>query len=127
MADITLNCTKCGAPVPYDGSDVKTIQCPFCNSTIIVPVDLRPRKIPTVSMRQYTPAQVDQVEAPTSNRAGVIAVTVLVGVLIFVGALIAILAFSSGNSESDCRGSHSDSDRGYSSDGYPRAVPDACL
>ena len=37
MDNLTFNCTHCGAPINYDGSDVPAIQCPFCNTTVVVP------------------------------------------------------------------------------------------
>ena len=36
----TLNCPNCGAPLDYKGSD-PIIRCPFCNSSVIVPDNLR--------------------------------------------------------------------------------------
>jgi hypothetical protein len=44
MANITLNCSQCGAPVQYDGSDVTTVICPFCNTTVAIPPEMRPVK-----------------------------------------------------------------------------------
>jgi hypothetical protein len=44
MANITLNCAHCGAPVQYDGSDVTTVICPFCNTTVAIPPEMRPVK-----------------------------------------------------------------------------------
>ena len=39
MAD-SFNCPNCGAPLDYKGSD-PIIRCPFCNSSVIVPDNLR--------------------------------------------------------------------------------------
>lgn len=37
----TFNCPKCGAPQNYQGGTAPTIQCPYCETTIIVPPELR--------------------------------------------------------------------------------------
>jgi len=38
----SLNCPNCGAPLEYDGND-PIIRCPYCNSSVIVPENLRAR------------------------------------------------------------------------------------
>lgn len=38
----SLNCPNCGAPLDYDGKD-PIIRCPYCNSSVIVPENLRAR------------------------------------------------------------------------------------
>ena len=37
----TFHCPNCGAPLDYSGGDAATIRCQFCQSTVIVPVELR--------------------------------------------------------------------------------------
>ena len=37
----TFNCPKCGAPQTYQGGAAATIQCPYCETTLIVPAELR--------------------------------------------------------------------------------------
>lgn len=44
MANFTLNCASCGAPVEYNGSDVPGVICPFCGTTVIIPREMRPDK-----------------------------------------------------------------------------------
>lgn len=39
--DQTFRCTNCGAPQDYKGGSAATIQCPYCNTTLIVPASLR--------------------------------------------------------------------------------------
>src|SRR5512140_898424 len=39
MSD-TFNCPNCGAPLDYKGSD-PIIRCPYCNSSVVVPDNLR--------------------------------------------------------------------------------------
>jgi len=46
-----FNCPNCGAPLDYKGGDDKTIRCPFCNNSVIVPEELRaPSATPLVEM-----------------------------------------------------------------------------
>jgi len=35
-----LNCSNCGAPLDYSGSET-TIRCPYCGSSVVVPEELR--------------------------------------------------------------------------------------
>lgn len=37
----TFTCPKCGAPQEYKGGSAPTIQCPYCDTTLIVPEALR--------------------------------------------------------------------------------------
>jgi len=67
MVAKSFNCPKCGGPLTYDGSDISTMQCPFCNSTVIIPAELRPAKI-----RKQMPRS----SAPNVSRA-VLIITVL--------------------------------------------------
>jgi len=90
MTETTLNCNKCGAPVVYDGRDVTTIQCPFCNSTIIIPVALRPRKEPVV----------DTIVVSQGNHSGAVILAVIAVVLVMIGALVSIFAFTGGSEDS---------------------------
>src|SRR5436190_3804330 len=36
-----FNCPNCGAPLDYKGGDDVTLRCPFCNTSVIVPQELR--------------------------------------------------------------------------------------
>ena len=38
---LTFTCPKCGAPQNYQGGAAPTIQCPYCDTTLIVPEALR--------------------------------------------------------------------------------------
>lgn len=42
MAKIkSFKCPSCGAPLEYKDSDVLSVRCPFCSSSVIVPEELR--------------------------------------------------------------------------------------
>ncbi len=36
-----FNCSSCGAPLDYPGGSEATLRCPFCNSSVVVPEELR--------------------------------------------------------------------------------------
>jgi DNA-directed RNA polymerase subunit RPC12/RpoP len=96
VATQEFNCPNCGAPLDYDGSGA-TIRCPYCETSVVVPAELRPQ---AVRAQPVTPAPVqppaitiDQLEAvSTTARRGVscLASAVLLGVILFVAAMIAI-------------------------------------
>ncbi|MCA9934729.1 MAG: NHL repeat-containing protein [Ardenticatenaceae bacterium] len=39
----TFTCPNCAGNLQHDGGDHLTVQCPYCNSTVIVPENMRPR------------------------------------------------------------------------------------
>lgn len=53
-----FNCPNCGAPLDYTGGDDVTLRCPFCNTSVIVPQELRRR--PTESALTFNPDQFNQ-------------------------------------------------------------------
>jgi LSD1 subclass zinc finger protein len=46
---IPFKCTSCGGPLEYREGGALTVRCPFCDSNIIVPEELRPRSAPQSS------------------------------------------------------------------------------
>jgi LSD1 subclass zinc finger protein len=53
-----LNCPNCGAPLDYTGGDDVTIRCPFCNTSVIVPQELR--RPPSASAPTFDADQFNQ-------------------------------------------------------------------
>jgi|GEM_PF-1606320 len=45
----TFTCPSCGAPLDYDGSARSTIECLYCNSSVIVPQEMRGQRSERVS------------------------------------------------------------------------------
>jgi len=80
MATATFNCPHCGAPLNYDGSDVTTIRCPFCNTTAVVPAELRPARHPKI--------QIIEVRDTAPSRTWII---LPVLVILVVGVLFAVI------------------------------------
>jgi len=68
MEPQTFKCTNCGASLDYDGRAARTVRCPYCGTSIIVPEELR-----TAPRNQSRPAG--------KNASGV----VLVGAIVVVG------------------------------------------
>jgi streptogramin lyase len=93
MAAQELKCPNCGAPIDYDGSDVPTIRCPFCETSVVVPAELRPSKpvqtVQTVYTVSYPQPQYPAPARP--SRVGrVIAWFVAVGMMIALGVGVLI-------------------------------------
>jgi outer membrane protein assembly factor BamB len=91
MAAQTLNCPTCGAPLDYDGGPETTIHCPFCNSSVVVPEELRPEKPPEVVI--ITPSTGSGGGGLT---LGIIAVVII---LIIGGAVFAFLGMTRGRTD----------------------------
>lgn len=51
----TFTCPKCGAPQDYKGGSAPTIQCSYCDTTLIVPEALR---TPTPNFAAFNPAEI---------------------------------------------------------------------
>ncbi|MBN1137922.1 MAG: hypothetical protein JXM73_15135 [Anaerolineae bacterium] len=92
----SFDCPNCGAPL--DAQDIKTptIRCPFCNTSVIVPDELRPEPepegLPGVTILQ---ARVDAPSAPTlSKKDRVLFTWIGFGILLVVlgSILIPLLA-----------------------------------
>lgn len=74
-----FDCPSCGAPLDYDGGPNYTIRCPFCNNSVIVPEEVRPRPVRNV---QAPVVQTQQVRTRLSCVIASIAVAVvLIGVI----------------------------------------------
>ena len=87
-----FNCPNCGGPLTYtpgaEGSDSPTIHCQYCDTDVLLPEELRPRR----------PVQVEYISAPVlpsppvavraqSGGGGWLALAIIVLVLIVVGML----------------------------------------
>ncbi len=59
----TFTCSKCGAPQDYKGGSAPTIQCQYCDTTLIVPEALR---TPAPNFAGFNPAEI-------AREAGVLA------------------------------------------------------
>jgi ribosomal protein L7/L12/sugar lactone lactonase YvrE len=40
----SFNCPNCSAPLDVDSNDITTIRCPYCNTSVIVPEEIRGKK-----------------------------------------------------------------------------------
>src|SRR5262245_55920557 len=64
-----FNCPNCGAPLDYTGGDDVTLRCPFCNTSVIVPDELRTRAQPAESAPTFDVEQFNQLtgKAPSMD------------------------------------------------------------
>jgi hypothetical protein len=74
----TFGCPSCGGPLEYKGGSGKTVQCPFCFNSVIVPKELRS----TTTELPPSPQK--------ANRLRLILIFAAVGLLI-AGGLVALL------------------------------------
>jgi hypothetical protein len=94
MANVTLNCPNCGAPVEYDGSDIPALKCSFCGTTISIPAEMRPAKPARVI--EYVPSSAYQSVYPVKGRgrpATLIVVVVVLFVIVMVGVTALVPIF----------------------------------
>jgi hypothetical protein len=91
MAAQELKCPNCGAPVDYDGSDVPTIRCPFCNTSVVIPAEMRPRPVaPVYTSSQVTSTVIDIGQTSGSSTAGRSRVGCVIGGIVGVVVLFTL-------------------------------------
>jgi len=88
-------CPTCGAPIDYRSTEESTIRCPYCNSSVIVPEELRVKKpqesTPTVPVFPRTlPAQKAAVEQTARRSVAAVLLAASVGLVLITG-LVAFL------------------------------------
>ena len=70
----SFTCPNCGAPLDAPDSDETTIRCPFCETSVIVPEELRrPPKMQFIELNNqvdFTPRMVEFNRQPKSNKSG---------------------------------------------------------
>jgi len=79
----TFDCPSCGGPLEYRGGNDKTVRCPFCLNTVIVPKELRER---TADLPQHQPHQ------PRGLRAALPVVFAAIGLI--AGSIFLAIALS---------------------------------
>ena len=97
MATQTFNCPTCGAPLDYNGGPETTIHCPFCNSSVVVPEEIRPEK----------PSATVVVSPSTDSKYLLIGIATLVGiVLMTIGVIFVVQGATRGTSDQDGPAAH---------------------
>ncbi len=85
MAPLTFNCPNCGAPLDFDGGEETTIHCPFCNTSVVVPKEVRPSIQPKIT-----------IVTPTAKpRGNIVVFFILAGILLFIGGIAFIINLAS--------------------------------
>ena len=83
----TLKCPSCGAPVEVDDqTTARTVRCPFCSNTVVVPEAYRRQEAPPVRISFGS-------QGARPARTGLL-LLVPIGIIVFVGVVIAVIAFS---------------------------------
>ncbi|MDR3574840.1 MAG: hypothetical protein P4L50_13330 [Anaerolineaceae bacterium] len=70
MATKTFTCPNCGAPLDYKDTNAATMRCPFCETSVVVPEELRPPKPVTNDTVNVVYPTVQT--APARGRGGVV-------------------------------------------------------
>lgn len=98
MAAQEFNCPNCGAPLDVAGSSSATMRCPYCDTSVIVPVEMRRADKETQATStprvQSTRITIEQQEtaAAAQKRTSCLAVIILAGVLLLAGSIFAVSA-----------------------------------
>jgi sugar lactone lactonase YvrE len=76
----TFDCPSCGGPLEYKGGNDKTVRCPFCLNSVIVPKELRARTADLLHIR-----------VRPSHVALPVIIFAVAGVIIIVGVVLAVM------------------------------------
>jgi LSD1 subclass zinc finger protein len=77
-----FNCPNCGAPLNYEGGDSPTIRCPYCDTVVVVPDEIRPAR--PVSVEVISVSHLNTARQPAPVTGGM-------GVALFIGIFILVL------------------------------------
>ncbi len=86
----TLTCPHCGAPLDYTG-DAATIRCPYCETSVVVPAELRKHAAPAASEQPTTVVIPIDTPAIAQSAGCGIGGAILIGV--FVLFILGIVGF----------------------------------
>jgi outer membrane protein assembly factor BamB/uncharacterized Zn finger protein (UPF0148 family) len=93
MAAQEFNCPNCGAPLDYTGTGA-TLRCPYCDTSVMVPAELRPPVVEAaaeqVEKQEIILAKLQEATAASAPRSACLGYAVLIGIVLFVAAMIAI-------------------------------------
>jgi DNA-directed RNA polymerase subunit RPC12/RpoP len=83
MATQAFTCPNCGASLGSPGDDTTTIKCPYCNTSVIVPEELRTTHAPTFVVTSPRPAS-SNIGARGCIIAAAVLLVLFMAVLVFV-------------------------------------------
>ena len=93
MAAQEFNCPKCGAPLDYQGTGA-TMRCPYCETSVVVPAELRAHAQETTPSRYTAPVQTTVISIGNPQAAVPPAARRSLGMLVTLIVMIAIVAAS---------------------------------
>lgn len=95
MATQEFNCPNCGAPLDYPGTGA-TMRCPYCDTSVVVPAEMRNQAEDSIQEMMPIRPTVITISQPVSvtpaakRSVSCLVTAILVGVVLFVAAMIAI-------------------------------------
>jgi hypothetical protein len=96
MAAEDFNCPNCGAPLDYEGSDSPTIHCPYCDTVVLVPDEMRPEQPVSVQVISIPHLNTSGQSARVMGGIGMgmgLSIGIFIVVMIGIFALISIFVF----------------------------------
>lgn len=99
MAGIELNCPNCGAPLKIEAGADATTRCPYCETTVGIPAELRERSVPLEPQIHVEVIDLRPRTASAPSKGGYTRSDwwILAAVLLGVGAVTALVLLLSEN------------------------------
>ncbi len=85
-----IKCPNCGAPLNFDGVDAPTMHCPYCDSVVAVPEEIRPARPITVDVSSFFPQTA--AGQPARKKGGSLALALIVATVILLVGVFAFIA-----------------------------------
>lgn len=100
MAAEELKCPNCGAPLDFKNIDEPTMRCPYCETVVVVPEELRPAKPIAFEMFSVSTPTVEITQTPAKPLRGGRITLLIIGVVVFIAASIFIPIYISQQAQS---------------------------
>lgn len=100
MAAEELKCPNCGAPLDFKNLDEPTLRCPYCETVVVVPEELRPVKPVTFEMFSVSTPTVEVTQTPAKPIGGGCLTLLIIGIVIFIAGSIFIPIYISQQAKS---------------------------
>jgi outer membrane protein assembly factor BamB/DNA-directed RNA polymerase subunit RPC12/RpoP len=100
VATQEFNCPNCGAPLDYTGTGA-TMRCPYCDTSVVVPTELRPRVVVTPEVEELPEitTRLGETAPASAQRSSCFLIALAAGIVVFLAGLAAVIIFTSRQSD----------------------------
>ena len=90
MPVTSFDCPNCGAPLDYKNTGETTMRCPYCETSVVVPEEVRGESIRPASVQIFTVEQKVSAPLPKSGLSKGCVITLVILILLFAALMTAL-------------------------------------